>query len=381
MMRAPVAALGLRVHVYEKGAAGVPDTSFTVAELSGRITEYQHSIFWQFGFESMSCSFVADMGEALDWLRDGPGRSTVVYGPDAETVWEGRLVTVEAQFGQERRALSLDGLANRVRVRYTTVLGTPGVIAALDDTASQALYGIKDAVYSLGNSDSTEAGDYGYAMLRAAAQPLSHPSSDIATGDLGGVTVTLTFEGWYGALGDVVTSNTSTTKTSTTTQVGTLITAYNSTNNFFSTDYSNIIASGVTATEYIAPDTTYREKIETLLARGNGTDVYFWGVFAERTFYADIYGGEDTNYQRSLGTADLYDDNNNLVRPWNARPNKYYQVLELLETSPQYPVYDTEARWYVARVSLTINESGHQLALEPREPSDLSAVLVTKYPN
>lgn len=381
MQRAPLAALGLSVFVYEKGASGVPSTSITVAQLSGRLTDYAHTIIWQFGFESMTCSFVADVGEAIDWLRDGPGRSTVVYGPDAETVWEGRLITVEVQFGQERRAMSLDGVANRVRVRYTTVLGTPGTTATNDDLTSQVLYGVKDAVYSLGASDSTEASNYRDAMLRAQAQPLSHPSSDIATGDLGGVTVTLTFEGWYGAFGDIVTSNTSTTKTSTTDQIGTLITSYNSTNNFFSASTQNIIASGITATEYIAADTTYREKIETLLARGNGTDVYYWGVFEDRVFYADVYGGEDTNYQRSLGTADLYDDNNNLVRPWNARPNKYYQVLELLETDPQFPTYDTEARWYVARVSLTINESGYQLTLEPREPSDLAAVLVTKYPN
>jgi hypothetical protein len=326
----------LSVQVYEKGASGVPSTATLIEDLRARIDSYSHSITDQFGFESMQCSFPCTLEEGIDWLTNGLGRSVQVFSPEAETCFEGRLTTIEASFGETRVSVTLDGMANRVRVRYTTVLGTPGTIATASNATSQGFYGVKDIVLSLPESDSTEAGHYQTAMLADLKDPVSGPSSTLSTEESGEIRLTLTFTGWYGSLDDVLTSSTSTTKTTTTTQVGTLLTNIAAVNAFISTATTNIVSSGITATEFIADDTPYRQKIEELLKRGNGTNRYAWGVYENREFYADVYAGATPttiDYQRYLSDGQLYDS-----------------------------------------VGGTIS-----LTIEPAQGTDLAAILVTKY--
>lgn len=372
----------LSIQVYEKGTGGVPSVATLVEDLRARIDSYTHSITDQFGFESMTCSYPSTLEEALDWLANGLGRSVQVFSPEAETCWEGRLTTIEAQIGETPSSMTLDGMANRVRVRYTTVLGVPGTIATASDTTSQALYGIKDIVLSLPESDSTEAGQYQTSMLADLKDPISGPSAALSTGESNEIRLTLTFTGWYGSLDDVLTSSTSTTKTSTTTQVGTLLTTLASTNAFISTATTNITASGITAVEFIADDTPYRQKIEELLKRGNGTNRYAWGVYENREFYAAPYAGASPttiDYQRWLSDGQLYDSAGGIIRPWMARPNHMFQTVDLLDVSPVSGTRDAAARFYVARVTCEIREGSIVLTLEPAQGTDLAAILVTKY--
>lgn len=372
---------GFSITIFERGAAGIPTTTY-VTDLRARVDSYQHTSSYQFGFESMTCSFIATLEEALDWLARGLMRSVVVYGPDGEIVWEGYLNTIEAQFGQERRSLALDGMANRVRVRYTTVLGTPATTSTGGSTASQGIYGVKDSALSLAESDSTEAGHYRDAMLADLAYPVSGPSANVTTGDMGEIRLTLSFVGWYGTLDWVLTSDTSTTKTSTTTQVGTLLSDIAGVNAFISTATTHIVSSGITAVEFIADDTPYRGKIESLLKRGNGTNPYAWGVYEDREFYADVYAGATPTtitYRRPIGTSDVYNNGGALIRPWNVRPNAMYEVTELLDISPVSTAPDTAARFYVARTTCAISGDTVTLTLEPKDSTDLATILVTKY--
>lgn len=388
-VRLPALALGLAINVYERGDAGAPTTTF-VANLAEAVTSCEFSIADQFGFETMTCAFVADFDDARDWLTFGLMRSVVVLGPDAapwQSVWEGFLETVTIQFGQEQRSVSVREMANRVRVNYQTVLGTQGSRPTsstfFEDSASYALYGRKDQALALGNiSDGTEVDDYGTTMLARLAHPMSAPSSEIRTGDLGEIRVTLTFAGWYATTEWILASNTSTTKTQTTTQIGTILTNLAAQNAFISTATTNIDASGVTATEYIAADTPYREKIEALMARGNGTYPYAWGVYENREFHASEWVAADptaTTYQRHLGEAAILDSAGGEVAFWDVRPNAMYQVVDLLDVAPVASQQDAAARFYVARTVCTIDESSLSLRLEPAQGADLESVLITKY--
>src|SRR6266496_3250222 len=114
----------LSIRIYERGANGVPGGVPTIPEYAPQ--SYTHTITATGGFESMQVSYTVPRDVAQDWLAHGLMRSCVVYGPDAEIVWEGYLTQVDATLGQEQRSVSLDGMGNRVRVKYTTVLGTPG---------------------------------------------------------------------------------------------------------------------------------------------------------------------------------------------------------------------------------------------------------------
>jgi hypothetical protein len=382
----PCIALGIQINVYER-TGGAPSTSLLAAALQDRIDSYQHTIDHHIGFETMTCSFACSLEEALDWLANGLGRSVEVSGPDCEIVWEGFLETIEAQIGQERRSVSLRDMANRIRVGYQTVLGTQGQrptsTTFFEDADSYALYGKKDLALAIGNtSDGTEVDDYGNAMLAKLSNPQAAPSSQVASGDLGDIRLMLTFAGWYTTLDWVLASSTSTTKTTTTTQIGTLLTDIATVNNFISTATTNITASGVTATEYIEPDTTYRAKIEALLARGNGTNPYAWGVYESREFYAAPWAGaspDAVDYQRHLGESEVLDSAGAPVAFWNVRPDAMYQVIELLDVAPVATQQDAAGRFYVARVTCSISEGQISVQLEPEQSSDLEAVLITKY--
>lgn len=382
-------AIGLDVTIYERGTLGEPTTTF-VENLNGRIVSYSHSITHQFGFETMTCSFACTLEEAVDWLSNGLMRSVVVTGPDVapwEQSWAGYLETIEAQIGQERRSVSLREMANRIRVGYQTVLGTQGVrptsTTFFQDTDSISSYGRKDLALALGNtSDGTEVDDYGNVMLRKLSTPLAAPTSTVASGDLGAIQLTLTFAGWYAALDWLLTSNTSMTKTVTSTQLATLLAAYIASNNFLSASTDSIDNSGVTATEYIEADTTYRAKFEALLARGNGANPFAWGVYERREFHAGVWAGASPTtiaYRRPLGESLILDENDVEVVPWNVRPDTMYQVVELIDVVPVATQQDAAGRFYVARVTCSIGEGQISVQLEPEQSSSLEAVLITRY--
>jgi len=384
----PLNILGLQLNVYERSTGGAPTTTLVSGgALQGRVDSCEFSIADQFGFETLTCNFTATLEEGLDWLINGLMRSCGLFDPDGGTCWEGYLETVAVQFGQEQRSVSVREMANRIRVRYQTVLGSQGArptsTTFFEDTASEALYGKKDLALAVGNtSDGTEVDDYGNTKLSKLSNPHAAPSSEVASGDLGEIRITLIFAGWYTTTEWVIASNTSTTKTTTTTQLGTILTALAAVNAFISTATTNIIASGVTATEFMDNDTTYRAKIEQLMQRGDGTDPYAWGVYENREFYADTYTGADPTditYRRNLGEATLLDAQGADVPFWSVRPNANYSVVELLDIAPVVTQQDSAAGFYVARTTCTIGQGQIGVRLEPGEGTDLEAILITKY--
>lgn len=364
--------------VYQRGANGVPSTTPIPFALGGRIERYQHAINATFGFESMSCSFTATQDEALAWF-DRLMCSAVVFGPDSETIWEGYLTRVEATFGQERRSISIDDMANRVRCRYTTVLGTPGTTSTVSDSASISLYGTKDFVLSIGEITATAASNFAAKELARRKNPKPQPITTVSTGDTEDIQVTLTFAGWYETLDWVVTSLSTTSSAVTTTHVGTLLTTLSGTNNFISTNTSFITASGISDTQYISPDTTYRQKIEALLEQGNSSNQRLcWGVYEDRLFYVEPWAGanpDTIHYYRFLGNPIVYTSGLGIVEPWNVRPNKMYTVVELLDVNILNTPTDTMSKFPVERVNFAVDANGYDLQLEPEATDSFDALL------
>lgn len=365
--------------IYQRGAAGVPSTATLLPDLRGRIASIDWTITDQFGFESCAITFVGTVDEFL-WWQGELMASLIMAGPDAQTCWEGALVEVRANLGQEQHSRSIDGMANRVRCVYTTVNGVAGTTATASDTTSQGLYGIKDAAVPLPTVTSTEAASFRDRTLDKTRYPVRRPSSAAQTGELGPVEITLVFAGWYATLEWVLASDTSTTNTVVSTQLGALLTDIAAVNAFISTSTARITTSSASAAEYIAADTPYRAKFEALLAQGTGSARYAWGVYEDRVFVAETWAGaapSTTHYQRRLGGGDVLDANGARVDPWDVRPNRMYQIVDLLELGPAANEQDTAARYYVARVSFHMDASGVGVRLEPSTSDDLSATLAT----
>jgi hypothetical protein len=362
--------VALNLPLFARGTAGVPSSGLLNDDLSGGLISYSHAINDQGGFESATVERAVALSVALEALSSWLMRATTIRGPWAETVFEGFLASVEASFGTESRVVSVRSMANRVSVKATDTAGDPLTTTPVDDTDSQDMYGIKETIQSFDATDATDAANKANRILAELAWPQMERSSQSGTGPASplGATLRCTFDGYYSALDWLTTENTTAATAVTTTQVKTLLTAYNAINNFFSTNQGGIVASGVSAPQLIAAGTTYRQAIEDLFQSGdNSGQALSWGVYEDRVMnvVASAKASPSTvTYQRSVADGRIYDHFRNVVPWWQVRPNAMYEVIELLDPSPVASQQDAAARSYVARVSFTASRDQLSLTLE-----------------
>lgn len=361
----------------EASSTGGAVGGFQLPDPLPRATSYEHTSAATFGFESMRLTFPCALDEAIFWAGQLMANISI-SGPDAMTAWEGYLAGVEISAGTRQRSISLDSMGNRVRVRYTTVNGVSGVTSTASDASSIARYGTKDLVESLPTTTSTAADNRRAVLLAARKHPVMQPTTSLETAGAGPVVVTLIGAGWYAVLDWLLTSSSTTSTAVTTTQVGTLLTAYNAVNAFLSST-TRITASGISDTQYIADDTTYRAAIERLLIQGNGTNRYAWGVYEDRVFHAAPWAGatpETITYRGTLGDgARIFGDGGNEIMPWSVRPDAMYEESDLLDVAALSAQPDAAARHYIERVAFRMEPGGYSLSLEPAASDDLTAQL------
>lgn len=382
-MTPPILPL-FNVPLVARGDGGIP-TARPLAQygdLGARLTRYEHSSVATCGFESATVTLITDVDEALA-LLDECGASTVITGPDATTVFEGVLVTVDVRIGQRSRSKSLEAVANRVRCRYTTVLGTPAVTTTASDATSVARYGTKDGVVTVNQTNSAAALVTRNRYLGQFAYPLAQPATTLATGDggAGGAEVVLTFAGWYETLGWVMLERADTASEATTTQVGTLIGSgafgIAATNPFLSTSTANIATTGTTAPRTIAADTTFRQAIESRLVLGDTSDERFaWGVYEGRSLRVRQWAGANPSnigYRLRLGAFEVRNGQGGLVAPWDVRPDAMAEDTDLLEAVVSGGATDSGARFYIERVRFAMDGQSMTLTLEPAATTSLDA--------
>jgi hypothetical protein len=360
--------------IYARGANGVPNTDRILADLSGRLDSYQHTIANGVGFESCTLTYrVSDQDprDALEWLMN----TVVVYGPEAQTIWEGFVSQVDIAIGGRQISASLDQLCNRAPVRYTLRgLGTPQVTAAADSTASQAIYGVKAATISVGTTDSTAAQALRDAYLATYKLPVASVTSTIAPNQTdAAISVTLTCAGWYTTLDWVTLERTDTSSESTTTQVGVLIGSsapgIGATNAFLSTSTASIGSSGISDTRQVEADTPYRQKIEALLGKGTSSNQRLaWGVYEDRILTVRQWAGATPStigYRLRLGSAVIEDANGAWVRPWDVRPDAMVEEADLISVDVPIGAIETPGTYYLERVTCSVDGNGASVTLEP----------------
>jgi len=374
-----IVALPFTIPIYERGAGGIP-SSFQVADLTGIVDRYSHSIKARGGFESCQIDLPVTMERAIEMISSWLMRSTIIFGPDGETLFEGYLHSIEVSIGPVRRSISLDGLGNRVYVRYLDPIGASVVTPVVTLADSIATYGNKDWFQSLSSCSSTAATNIAAAILARRQWPRAISTTSFTTGKPGPIRATLHFSGWYNAFGWVLYSNTdAATSTSTTTQVGNLLTTYNSTNAFFSTATNNIQSSGISDFVFSPIDATFQSKIETLLAQGTSGNVrQSWGIYENRIFYCNPWDGATPTvitYQQRIADGRVLNDGGSPIPPWQMRPDSMLLIQDLLDPSPQSGTADTAAYSFVERVTYTVDRSGWQLRVEPETTNDLDAML------
>lgn len=372
--------LGLSIPLFQRGAGGIPTTRDDGTDLSDRCDGYQHRIAARGGFESMTTGYRCSLAEAKralfgDWL----GRSTIVKGPAMQTIWEGQLCEITATLGQRSRSISLDTVANRVRVRYSLPNGGADVTTILDDLPSQAIYGVKDAVIALGSTAAAAAANAAGRYLAQWAYPVQRPSTQIATGGGGDIRLDFLFRGWYFTLDWVLHENSSEVSTTTNTQITTLIGGggIGGMNAFIDPSGSLVDIPGVSDTEFTAPDTPYMEKIESLVEQGDGSERWVLMCLEDRKLTFRKWAGATPgtiHYVADLGGHQVYTPQGALVPPWDVRPDRMYQEIGLLDATP-VATADDATRQYVERVVCSIDAGGAGVTIEPAATDSLDVLL------
>lgn len=365
--------------LYQRGTGGVADSGVLLPDIRDAMTAYTHTIAASGGFESCKIPLALNLDDALAWLQN-LGASIVVFGPDAQTIWEGQLVAASLQAGAETVDLSLDDMANAVRVRYQPGIGAQTSTAFATDATSIATYGRKELVYGGSGMIDAAATALRDKLLSDRRQPKSRRSGGAGTGGgAGEVRLTLTGAGWFFALDWLTTSSTTSATAVTTEQLKSLITAYNAINAFYSTSYGDIAASGESDTQWIDPDTPYREKVERLMSIGDSSGQRLaYGVYEGRQWRVRQWAGANPTaigYVRSLGEGLIRTPGGAVVDPWDVRPDAMYQVLELIDPSLPTGAVDQTSAFYVERVTCEVSGDGLSVRLDPAKSGELDVLL------
>ena len=369
----------LSIILFDRGANGAPTTTNPV-NLAGRVESYEDTVSDRYGFETARVAWTPPLAEVEEWARyDHLMRPMVAYSPDARQIWRGVLAEIEISIGTKKIAFSLKDMANRLTVRYSEPGGAQGDSASFSSAASQALFGIKDRVINASVALSAAASNQAQTILNYIAFPRSKQSS-IAGTTRGNLEITLTFWGKYALLDWLLTASTSTTSTATSTQIANLLASYAAINAFFSSSAANITATGVADTEYIEPDTTYREKIERLLARGTSSQQPLaWGFYDDDAFVVTPRASATPTvitYYESEASGQIRDQWQNVLDVWDVRPNAMSQIVDLID-APTPGSVETPFRKYVARVTRSVRGEDVTVTLEPDDTESLEDLLTS----
>lgn len=198
---------------------------------------------------------------ALDWLR----RPVTVYS-DGEPVWWGFVWAAEVWAFGYGLGLTMEGMGNRVRVRYTDTTPAEAVTGWADDLVSQALFGVIEYEEKMAQEEatSTEAQQRRDKVLSQRAWPI--PLQVGGRGKPG--TGRLTLRGWWTTLGWQYWTQASTGGVENTTQVDSIVTAEGE----FITDVDVVDSSGVSGEQERDGSQTALENVAELLATGTTND-------------------------------------------------------------------------------------------------------------
>lgn len=199
--------------------------------------------------------------QLLETLRDG----VTVWDAMARRVWWGYISEVTLTTPTDQHGLSLEGMANRVRVGYSYIAtGTsdPGqrkTTAWLEDADSVAKYGKKEKLLSQSGMTDAAAAARQTATLARLKNPL--PTDRFGGG---AITAQVTCRGWWDTLAWQYAEVAAGTATAVTTQITNLVNTYGQ---FLTGTYIDA-ASTVTTMPYRDGDTTAQAEIAALLAIG-----------------------------------------------------------------------------------------------------------------
>lgn len=180
------------------------DRLFTTlkTQLPVRFTPVRYSWHKRGGPDTAEIAATGDLlslWRLCEWLR----YEVTLYDQQSEAVWWGFVHTVEIRFGALKVGMTLDGMANRVRIAYTQEVPGEGIkrytTSWAQDELSVSEYGYLETMESLSDASATLAEARRDYLLSQRAWPVRRLAPSIGFADAS-ASATLICKGWWHTL-------------------------------------------------------------------------------------------------------------------------------------------------------------------------------------
>lgn len=355
--------MNYRIDAYLTANRVVDANQAFIMSLSNYITALSFTTTVQGGYYSATLDLVCTDVVAWDLLANRIGTRIVLVNPHAANVdmivWEGLVYTVTIDDGKNVINRSLANTYNRVRVTYSTItfdtsgapiFGTQITTADADNTASQALYGVRELNYIVGGLDATNAAALRDTLLAQYKVPLSVPQSARrgGGGDPSQIRVTLEAVGYWETLDKRFYTQTASTGLA---NIDVMVkAALTSVAQFANSDQTNITANTQQRSQYSQGNVTAQVYLNGLTALGGPNNRRFYFQFLDHA--VPYYFEEPTTVAyraRRLDPSEaIYDAvTGSVVPPWLVLPGRIIRFDDLIPDEAMFTVSIGTPRMFV----------------------------------
>ena len=306
-----------------------------------------------YGYDSCQFVLTGDMDYLRGWFRAGLVRDVIWRSPHGRTIWNGYVESMKLRQGGLSRGKSIAPMANRIYYVYSsldTTTNPPTVneqkTITVNDTDSQAVYGIKTETVSGGQVTDTAAAVEADTMLTELTRIRIDEQMTFGSGQPPSLSVACR---GYAHMLDWF--NYSQTVNSGDENLSTIIAAILAAdpNSVISTSTINIDANTTQGEEYYNGDRPAWRVITDLTQRG-GTAKNRWvaGIYEGRklvykqaetidTRWNQLAANKYLSYQKNPADAGdrIFDEAGREIEPWDARPDRLFFTVGYGK-QPQY---------------------------------------------
>lgn len=297
---------------------------------------YKHKISMAGGYDTASFELAVYAVDADFWF-DRLGCEIKIYIDNpARPAWEGYINRVNWAIGALTYTSSLDELSNRVSVAYSapSVASTPRRTTAVNNTASQAIYGVKEGAidgYLIEGTDVTKMDALQAMVLATQAYP--QKSTIFNPQGQGAGLLSVECYGWYHAL-DWVKYTKTTASAIDADQIMTDILSTYPNDEFFEVTNGQVSVNPSFAQNPNSRiNQTYWEMFQSIQEAGDGSSRWVMGITPSdfNTGLRYFYYRQSNNTVRYILRAsegrvrDIYGQ---LVDPWIVRPDCVCRVAD-----------------------------------------------------
>jgi hypothetical protein len=312
-----------------------------------------YTISASYGYDS--CQFVirGDMDYLRGWFRAGLVRDVIWRSPNGRIIWNGYVQSLQLKEGGLSRSKSIAQMANRIYYVYSsldTSTNPPTVgeqkTITVNDTTSQATYGIKTATISGGQISDTAASVEANTILTEMSRIRIDEQMVFGQGSPPSLSVRCAgyahMMDWWN-YSQVVSSGTA--------NISTVIAAVLAAdpNSVISTSATNIDSNTTQAEQYYNGDRPSWRVITDLANRGSAANNrWVAGVFENRQLVYKQAETIDTRWNLDSDNKylsyhknptdpgdNIFDEAGRIIEPWDARPDRLFFTVGYGQ-QPQY---------------------------------------------